>query len=619
MSTIRILPEVLANKIAAGEVVERPASVVKELVENALDAEATRILIDIENGGRTLIRVADNGAGMRRDDALLSVERFATSKIHTDEDLFAISTLGFRGEALPSIAAVSKMTLVTRHGTSDSGVEIRINGGKIVHVGEAGAPPGTMISVAQLFYNTPARRKFLKGVATEMAHIADVAAAMALGRPQVHFKLTHNGRTVKQWSKAGDGALRTADVLGQVAGADLIALGAVSGSLKISGYLGPSRLARSTSRGIYLYVNGRRVRDRVIQHALFDGYSGRLMKGQFPLAVLFLELPFDQVDVNVHPTKHEIRFADQRAVHDCVRDQVAAALASAEKRLWALPESPPPDRLEDMARDMEPYRIPRPRGMDLQVSSPEPFVYQVRQDRSDDPPAGRQARATISPVPPAEHAPAAPYPVSETASAKSQQSALWQAGGFADLEVIGQCHGTYIICQSPRGLILIDQHAAHERIVYEQLKAGAGRIDAQRLLVPETVELGFAEARAMAPLIPRLNELGLELEPFGGQTFAVKSVPVLLDDRDIGRVIVELAEKAVEVGLAGDPEKILDACRMVMACHNAVRANQRLSTEQIHRMLQNLDRCQNPDHCPHGRPTWIQWRVRDLEKQFKRA
>ncbi len=604
MPKIRILPDILANKIAAGEVVERPASVVKELVENALDADSTRILIDIERGGRSLIRVADNGHGMEYDDALLALERFATSKIRNDQELFAIQTLGFRGEALPSIAAVSKMTLISRPEAADSGVEVRIEGGKIVQVADAGAPTGTMVSVAQLFFNTPARRKFLKTVDTEMGHIADVVAGMALGRPGVHFHLTHNGNPVKQWTKTGDASRRAAAVFGRISAGELIALDARHGDLAIGGYLAPARQARRTSRGIYLYVNGRRVRDRVIQHALFEGYSGRLMKGQFPLAVLFIELPFDRVDVNVHPTKHEIRFADQRRVHEAVQSEVAAALNRSERRLWAVDTHS--DAGEAVADPPAAYG-----AIDRRRSLPEkdtrPFVY-------------RHAPASTMPAePPAETVPRESSTAEAPPSAKPPvQAGLWTGARFAQLAVIGQFHGTYIICQNEQGLILIDQHAAHERIVYEELKQRAGRVDSQRLLMPETVELGYAEAQLLEQLVPRLSDMGLELEPFGGNTFVIKAVPAVLDDRDITGVVVEIADRASAIGTAAGLDKILDECRMVMACHNAVRAHQRLSREQIDRMLTRLDRCDNPSHCPHGRPTWIQWTVNDLEKAFKR-
>lgn len=606
MTRIRILPDILANKIAAGEVVERPASVIKELVENALDADSSRILIDIEHGGRTLIRVADNGTGMRADDALLAMERFATSKIQTDADLFAIRTLGFRGEALPSIAAVSKMTLITREQQADSGTEVRVEGGKILHVHEAGAPPGTMISVAQLFFNTPARRKFLKSVNTEMGHIADTIAGMALGHTSVQFKLTHNAKTVKQWQRVSDPAERVADVLGQVTRNDLIHLQAQKQELKLLGYLGPPRLARSTSRGIYLYVNGRRVRDRMVQHALFEGFSGRLMKGRFPLAVLFLELPFDQVDVNVHPTKHEVRFADQRAVHGFVRDQVAIALTGAERRLWHVPAESTRTPQQPASAGLA-DRVEQVAASDQPVYAPEPDHFEVRQYRAHnkefvEPPAATQPAVSFND----------PRPIFE-------QPRLWNSGGYADLRVIGQFQGTYIICQDGTDLILIDQHAAHERIVYEQLKARSGRIESQRLLLPETVELGFAETSILEKLLTEFNELGLEVEGFGGNTYVIKSIPVQLDDRNISAVLLEILEKVAEIGFDAGLARVLDECRMVMACHNAVRAKQHLSDAEIKRMLGQLDRCENASHCPHGRPIWVRWSLRDLEKAFGRT
>ncbi len=610
MNKIKILPEILANKIAAGEVVERPASVVKELVENALDAKSSRIVIDIEKGGRRLIRVGDNGSGMRPDDALLALERFATSKLHTDDDLFAIQTLGFRGEALPSMAAVSKMTLVSRHHAADSGVSVQIHGGKIIQVNETGAPRGTLVSVSQLFYNTPARRKFLKTIPTEMGHIADTVAGMALGWPRVHFKLTHNAKQVHQWPAVAHSAQRVADVLGQAAPSDMVRLDLASGELKIRGHLAPSRLSRSTSRGIYLYVNGRRVRDRVVRHALLEGYAGRLMKGRFPLAVVFLELPFDQVDVNVHPTKHEIRFVDQRLVHDLLRDGVAQALARDERRLWG-GNATYPDPPEKVAEAPVPYKIQKRPGPH-QAAGADEFTYHGPAAPAPGSPPAPQARPRRPPDTLPAPAPAAPI-------AMGRQQTLWDAARFADLTVIGQFHGTYILCQSEQALILIDQHAAHERIVFEQLSARDNRITAQRLLVPETVELGFAEADALATLIPKLNAMGLEIEPFGGATFAVKAVPTFLDDRAIAKVVTQIAERAVELGLSQGLDPVLDACRKVMACHNAVRARQKLSTDQIRQMLTRLDQCQNPAHCPHGRPTWIQYTLKALEKAFKRV
>ncbi len=334
MSNIRILPDILANKIAAGEVVERPASVVKELAENALDAGATRLLVDIEQGGRSLIRVGDNGCGMSRDDALLSIERHATSKITGDQDLFNIRTLGFRGEALPSIAAVSKLSLVTRDTASDSGTELTIEGGRLVNVAETGAPEGTLVTVRQLFFNTPARRKFLKSIATEMAHIADILASMALAWPQVQFRLTHNDRIVKSWPAVTDPFERAADVLGGVPRGDLHAIESNRDGISVSGWISHPRAYRKSANGIFILVNRRFVRDRVAQHALFQGYSQRLVKGQFPLAVLLIQVPCDQVDVNVHPAKSEVRFARPNDVHELIRRAVAQTLYDVDRPAW---------------------------------------------------------------------------------------------------------------------------------------------------------------------------------------------------------------------------------------------------------------------------------------------
>ena len=331
MSQIRILPDILSNKIAAGEVVERPASVVKELVENALDAGAARILIDIEQGGRALIRVADNGSGMSRDDALLAIERHATSKIASDEDLFNIHTLGFRGEALPSIAAVSHFSLVTRDAGSDAGAEITIQGGKLVNVAEAGAPAGTLVEIRQLFFNTPARRKFLKSIATEMAHIADILAGMALAWPAVQFRLTHNDKVVKNWPAAADPFERVVDVLGSGLRGDLHAISLAREGLSVGGWVSSPQIRRTSSNGIFILVNRRCVRDRLVQHALFQGYSQRLVKGQFPLAVLFINVPCDQVDVNVHPAKNEVRFARSHDVHEFIRQAVAQTLYDVDR------------------------------------------------------------------------------------------------------------------------------------------------------------------------------------------------------------------------------------------------------------------------------------------------
>ena len=323
MSKIRILPEILSNKIAAGEVVERPSSVVKELVENAIDANSTKIIIEVEQGGRSLIRISDNGTGMNHDDALLALDRYATSKISEERDLFSINTLGFRGEALPSIASVSRFIIVTRDETALSGTQIFVEGGKIKKVSEIGAPVGTMITAKNLFYNTPARRKFLKAINTEMGHIADITASIALAWPGIHFTLIHNGRVVKRWALVSDPFDRVVDALGKALRKDLYKISFTDDDISLSGWVSSPSVTRSTSKGLYIYVNGRYIRDRAIRHALLEGYRGQLMKGRFPVAVLFINIPFDQLDVNVHPTKHEVRFAQQKKVYETIKKSVS--------------------------------------------------------------------------------------------------------------------------------------------------------------------------------------------------------------------------------------------------------------------------------------------------------
>lgn len=590
MSKVRILPEALSNKIAAGEVVERPASVVKELVENALDAGSTKIMVEIESGGRSLIRVSDNGKGMGRDDALLSLERYATSKILEDKDLFQIRTLGFRGEALPSIAAVSRFQLVTREKGAASGTQIVVEGGKIKDVSDAGAPPGTLVEVKQLFFNTPARRKFLKTINTEMGHIADTVSCIALGRPEVQFRLLHNARSVKNWSVSPEPIQRAVDVLGKELSSDLHRLKFESEGVSIAGWISSSRITRSTPRGIYIYVNGRYVRDRMIQHALFEGYHGRLMKGQYPVAVLLVSVPFDRVDVNVHPAKNEIRFAEQQNVHKQVLRSVSETLGREDRPKWTPSKA--------AATPSEPAMSQRP-GVSETLST-----YKPKEDRS---PFQKEKR------------PAAIRPIDTEG-----QENLWKPHFFSGLRVVGQIRNTYIICEAQDALVLIDQHAAHERVLFEQLSKSAettGTIR-QTLLLPETVELGFREADILERMIPELKHFGLEVEPFGGNTFAIKAVPDFLQGRAAKPLVLDLVEK-IAAGAGGRAPSGLKAvqeqCLILIACHGAIRANQQLTEEQMKALLAQLDECATPSHCPHGRPTWIRWSSGSLEKSFRRT
>jgi DNA mismatch repair protein MutL len=612
MSKIKILPEILSNKIAAGEVVERPASVVKELVENALDANSTRIMIDVAKGGRSMIRVSDNGIGMSRDDAILSVERYATSKIYKDEDLFAINTLGFRGEALPSIAAVSKFCLNTRVEDSPSGTEIIVEGGTIKKVSEIGAPRGTMVTAEQLFFNMPARRKFLKTVTTEMGHIVDAITKIALGWPGVQFRLTHNQKLVKNWPATTDFADRIVDVLGKDVKNDLFEIAVSTDDVSVTGWISSARNTRKTSRGIYIYVNGRAVRDRIIQHALFEGYSGRLLKGQFPLAVLFIRVPYDQVDVNVHPAKHEIRFAQQKKVHDVIVRDVADRLRLADQSEWR------PKHYAGIDAAKETHRISESNA-DFRVPGEKVQFPASTQGRNFSlAPTGNQYPGESGIA--ASFRPRSPLTKDLYSDRTAEQATLWGKKRFGDLRAIGQLQNTYILCESIEGLVLIDQHAAHERILFEKLKDRFQneKKASQRLLIPETIDLGYREAKILERLIPNLIELGLEIAPFGGDTFVVKSVPLLLKHKAVKPLVIEMVEKTAEIDISSGFEAALDRCLEIMACHGAVRANERLSDREIRELLDQLDACDRPSNCPHGRPTWVRIGFKDLEKMFKR-
>ena len=591
MPRIRILPDILSNKIAAGEVVERPAAVVKELVENAIDAGGRRIVVEIEAGGRRLIRVSDDGAGMDRDDTLLALERYATSKIVTDADLFAIRTLGFRGEALPSIASVSRLTLVSRPAGRPAGTEVRVEGGRILKVVETGAPPGTMVTVKDLFFNTPARRKFLKTVNTEMGHIGDSLASLALGHPEIDFRLSHNGKTTRRWPAVSDSLDRVADVLGRALQDDLFPLALQSEAAKVSGWVAAPRVNRSTSRSVHLFVNGRHVKARALLHAVMQGYRQRLMKGQFPVAVCHVRVPADQLDVNVHPTKHEVRFARQRDVHGVVAGAVTAALDQADRQrrpgpVWQAQSG-----------------APLPPGIAEKTADFRPPTFTSREPSATTRTA--MARPDTLPLPAETH---------------RHQERLWPQGQFARLTIIGQFRRTYILCESEDGLVLIDQHAAHERIYYEQLHQRGETPNAavQKLLIPETIDLSHGEAALLQDLLPVLAPLGFDIEPFGGATFAIKAAPLMLLPGELAPVIREILETALSAGRAAAPAAVLDDSVKIMACHGAIRARQTLDARQIRRLLQQMDECENPSHCPHGRPTWIRWTVNALEKAFGR-
>jgi DNA mismatch repair protein MutL len=465
-----------------------------------------------------------------------------------------------------------------------------------------------MITVKQLFFNTPARRKFLKTIGTEMSHIADIVARIALGHPEVQFRLIHNNKVVKSWPLVSQHLDRVADVLGKDSRQDLHPIEVARNGVSISGWICSPRVTRRTSRGLYIFVNGRFVRDRSIQHGIFQGYAQRLVKGQFPIAAVFIKVPFDQVDVNVHPTKNEVRFVNPHQVHEAVKSAIAQTLYEIDRLDWRPENRTQSPEAQKTSRVVESISTYKPANREAVKSD---FGFRISdfgiKNRGQQPAASSQQPAASSQQP--------------AASSQRYQVPIWELEGFSGLRVIGQLHNLYIVCESDVGLVLIDQHAAHERIFFEQLKQRGNEQPsaAQKLLVPETLELSFREAEILGQMLLDLNSLGLEIEPFGGNTFVIKAVPALLSGQDPRPMIYEMVEKTAAVGYSPGLENTLDQCRMVMACHGAIRANQQLSEAQIKGLLHQLDECENPSRCPHGRPIWIRWDLATLEKLFKRT
>ena len=612
---VRVLPPEVADKIAAGEVVERPASVVKELVENALDAGARHIRIELEEAGIGLIAVVDDGVGMGADDAVAAFRRHATSKITSADDLFHITTLGFRGEALASIAAVSTTTLTTRRPTDDSATVVVVRGGTLEEVRAVGAAPGTRVEVADLFGNTPVRRKFLKAPATEVGHVTELVTRTALAWPAVAFVLRHGTRTLLEVAAVADGAERLAQVFGRERAATMLTVHGRSPAGDIRGWLTGSHVSLPTARQIYTYVNGRFVRDKLVSHALVAGYNTLLMHGRYPAAAVFIDVPPEDVDVNVHPAKSEVRFRRGGGVHDLITRAVmerlrtqrpdpglggsASAAAAPETLATAVP-SGAPLRLVMLPADGSP-------------------VFRSGAERSLAPPPARPAIDVES----APHAAASParvaVPVVALASAAAHGAVA--PGFFSTLRVIGQIFDGYILCESTDTLLVIDQHAAHERVTFERLRAAYadGGVGRQRLLIPTVVDVGAQAAPLVSERLADLEALGFELEPFGGSSVAVRAVPALLADADPATLVRDLAEEFIEVGRSRRLTQAAESVLARLACHSAVRVGQSLGPEQIQALLTAMDHIDFAANCPHGRPAFITLRRADIERLFKRT
>ncbi|MDP6439154.1 MAG: DNA mismatch repair endonuclease MutL [Candidatus Brocadiia bacterium] len=610
---IRILPKALADKIAAGEVIERPASVVKELIENALDAGANRIEVELEGGGAKLMRVSDDGRGMAPGDLALAFLSHATSKLQDEADLFSVHTMGFRGEALSSIAAVSQARIVSRTAEADEGYEIHAEGGAIGEARACAAPPGTRVEVRNLFFNVPVRRKFLKSAATEMAHVIEAATRLALARPAVHFVLTHNARGVFNLPPAEGLAQRVGEFFGREIGEHLIPLSARSPGLEIEGYLLPPSVSRTGAAMQYLYVNRRYVRDRGLLHAVAEAYRGLMMSQRRPVCFLFLTVDPADVDVNVHPTKIEVRFRHAREVHGSLLSAMRETLREAKltPQVSLTPEADPArgreaagDRSESVRKAIADFFAGQ--GEDQVAARPHGGGFAA--------PALRPGDASSLPQQPPGHAASSPAP-SPAQTTPEQPPLRAHYGGCM------QVLDTYIVEESPEGIRLTDQHALHECILYGRLRRQleSGPPASQRLLVPELVELPKAEFLAVMELAEDLKRFGMDVEAFGESTVIVRSYPQMLGRFDarafLQDVLDELEGPEGTRRVDGRLEKLLK----VMACRGAVKAGQRLSAEQMRRLLEEREAAGAGETCPHGRPVSIVIAQRELERQFGRT
>ena len=591
---IRILPENLTNKIAAGEVVERPASVVKELVENALDAGCSEVILEIESGGKRLIRVVDDGSGMSREDALLALERHATSKITKDSDLFELSTLGFRGEALPSIASVSRFTLATRERGRIEGTEIYAEGGRIKEVKACGMADGTVITVRNLFFNTPARLKFMKSSETEAGHIGDVITKLAISRPDVRFTYVNDGKTVFR-SSISTLHDRIAAILGLALTDDLYPVNFDNEHASVTGLAAKPDCSRSTGSHLYTYINGRLIRDRVVQHAILQAYRSLLERGRYPVAVLFITVPSGEVDVNVHPTKHEVRFREQGRVHDAI---VAALEMVLRKTPWV-----------QRHRVLPPFKA---QGQAASVSGQK--VEEVRETLE---------RYNQVPLPQRVFAPPETYkyPPSAAPDRGIEGNEAPGEGYFSSLQVIGQFQAAYILCQDRDDLVIIDQHAAHERIAFERLKGefAEAAVESQTLLFPETLELTFKDAAALKENLLHINRLGFSAEEFGGNTWLLQAVPRLLIEKGYVRILSDILEELQNIGKSRPFDDVIEAILARIACHSVVRGSRSLGGQEIKALFSQMDSSGFSANCPHGRPVICKFTLAEIAKMFKRG
>ena len=645
MSVIHILPEAVANKIAAGEVVERPASVVKELVENSMDADAGHIQVSVEAGGKRLIRVVDDGCGMSHDDALLAFERHATSKIRSAEDLFEISTLGFRGEALPSVAAVSRLVLETRHASENSGTRLEMAGGRLRDVKEVAWPVGTRLEVRDLFYNTPARRKFLKSESTELGHIASLVTHYALAHPDKSFRLVSLSNEILNVSPVSSLRERVYQVMGAQILEQLVEIAPVERRMtlpaaldseeegisteallvRVFGFTSRPEVHKLNRNNIYFFVNRRLVRDRLILHAIAEAYRNILPSSVFPVALIFLELPALEVDVNVHPSKVEVRFRHSGFIHDLVRDSIRQALL-ATRPVAAFPI---PRSSRGMPLDTDAAEVAEKLDEEPAVRQGAKFLHRTTPSRPVSAPPFRLSpprpepqtdrlplEAALSP-----YAPAVPRSEADLAAREAASPAIVAPGELpTDLQPLGQVQESFIVATNSAGLWIVDQHAAHERVLFDRhvRLRQEKKVSVQRLLMPIILELRAEQQVVYQEIAEELAANGFEVEPFGQRTIAIKAAPTETRADDVGDLMREILDNARQEGRTVSLDVLRNKIAALVSCHAAIKVNMSLDKNKMDWLLQALAKTECPMTCPHGRPTVLRYGMKDLQKAFKR-
>ena len=612
MSKIRVLADHVANQIAAGEVVERPASVAKELVENSIDAGATRITIEIEAGGRRLLKVSDDGEGMVRDDAVLAFERHATSKIRESDDLAAIATLGFRGEALASIASVARIELTTFTEGARAATRVTIDGGRMRDVKDAAHPRGTTIVVRDLFFNIPARRKFLRSEATETYHLANLITHYALAHPEIAFTFINNGREMVRAAPAKDLRERAYQVFGYEFLENLLEVNGGDPSVaRVTGFVSAPRDRRTSRDSQYLFVNRRFVRDRTIGRSLSEGYRSILPHGVYPAALLFIETPLEEVDVNVHPAKTEVRFRRQSAVADAVREAVKNALSSGGY------QPPREERVEEIpvvvTEQVITATASATAAIPMMPQPPQPRIDFIPEPSGDE--IARDIAAMIERKSVPSAVPPPPFNSAERIAKPPEPESLSK-----NIRPLGQLDESFIIATDDDGLLLIDQHVAHERILFDKYRAleAERRTESQQLLVPETFDLTPAQAAVFDDLVPELEIYGFELMRLSGRTVAIKATPADLPASEARNMLAELLDTVDAEKKGTARETLRDEIAASLACHAAIKVNMPLAPEKMRWLIDRLMRTSSPTTCPHGRPVILRLKTKDILKGFHR-